>query len=212
MQRTGDAEVEGWRRRDKFRLLRTTSEDGLQDDQLGEAEIRLDVLGLLRLSEDGSTGKSPFSACTTILLDLAGHARRRRKQHYPQREGNAARADLRCPRPGPRPPLQRIALYGESELRSMVSADLLHWEALDIPSLHSHDESHLTYDEERRSFIAAVKRNGPYGRSWHLLTSEDFAGWEEHGLIFHADQTDQENGNARLQRFFDDPAYLTPYP
>ena len=100
--------------------------------------------------------------------------------------------------------------YDGGELRSMASADFLHWETLDIPSLPSEDESHLTYDEDRRLFIAAVKRGGPYGRSWHLLTSEDFANWVEHGLIFHADQIDQENGNARLQRFFDDPAYLTP--
>ena len=59
-------------------------------------------------------------------------------------------------------------------------------------------------------FIAAVKRKGPYGRSWHLITSPDFEHWQEHGLIFHADQVDQENGNARLRRFFDDPAYLKP--
>ena len=64
--------------------------------------------------------------------------------------------------------------YGGSELRAMVSADFLQWEELDIPSLHSHDESHLTYDETRRLFIAAAKRNGPYGRSWQLYTSEDF--------------------------------------
>ena len=100
--------------------------------------------------------------------------------------------------------------YGDGELRSMSSADMLHWETLDIPSLPSQDESHLTYDEDSRLFIAAVKRAGPYGRSWHLLTSDNFADWEEHGLIFHADQIDQENGNARLQRIFDDPAYLTP--
>ena len=101
--------------------------------------------------------------------------------------------------------------YGQSELRSMASPDLLHWETLDVPPLPSHDESHLTYDETRKLFIAAVKQNGPYGRSWHLITSEDFVRWDEHGLIFHADQIDQENGNARLQRFFDDPAFLSPY-
>ncbi len=100
--------------------------------------------------------------------------------------------------------------YGEGALRSLVSADFLHWEALDIPSLPSQDESHLTYDEDKRLFIAAVKRVGPYGRSWYLLTSDDFAHWREHGLIFHADQIDQENGAERLQRFFDDPAYMTP--
>ncbi|MDE0428517.1 MAG: hypothetical protein OXH98_02000 [Caldilineaceae bacterium] len=100
--------------------------------------------------------------------------------------------------------------YGKGELRSMASADMLNWDTLDIPSLPSQDESHLTYDENSRRYIAAVKRAGPYGRSWHLLTSGDFADWEEHGLIFHADQIDQENGNARLQQFFDDPAYLSP--
>lgn len=100
--------------------------------------------------------------------------------------------------------------YGGGELRSMASADFIHWEPLDMPSLPSGDESHLTYDEEKRLFIAAVKRRGPYGRSWHLITSPDFEQWTEHGLIFHADQLDQENGNQRLQKFFDDPAYLRP--
>lgn len=100
--------------------------------------------------------------------------------------------------------------YGGGGLRSMASADFLHWEVLDIPSLPTGDESHLTYDADKRLFIAAVKRRGPYGRSWHLITSPDFEQWQEHGLIFHADQEDQEIGNSRLQRFFDDPAYLKP--
>jgi hypothetical protein len=100
--------------------------------------------------------------------------------------------------------------YGEGKLRSMASADFLRWEALAVPSLPSQDESHLTYDADQRLFIAAVKRQGPYGRSWHLITSPDFEHWQEHGLIFHADQVDQENGKARLRRFFDDPAYLKP--
>ncbi|MBM3801126.1 MAG: hypothetical protein FJW26_02315 [Acidimicrobiia bacterium] len=100
--------------------------------------------------------------------------------------------------------------YGGGKLQSMASGDFLNWETLSIPTLPSQDESHLTYDAEQRLFIAAVKRRGPYGRSWHLITSPDFEHWQEHGLIFHADQVDQENGNARLRRFFDDPAYLKP--
>jgi hypothetical protein len=100
--------------------------------------------------------------------------------------------------------------YDGGKLKSMASGDFLQWEALSIPSLPSSDESHLTYDADERLFIAAVKRNGPYGRSWHLITSPDFEHWQEHGLIFHADQVDQENGNVRLRRFFDDPAYLKP--
>jgi len=100
--------------------------------------------------------------------------------------------------------------YGGGKLQSAASADLLNWEALTVPSLPSQDESHLTYDSDERLFIATVKRRGPYGRSWHLITSPDFEHWREHGLIFHADQEDQENGNTRLKRFFDDPAYLKP--
>lgn len=100
--------------------------------------------------------------------------------------------------------------YGEGKLQSLVSADFLKWEVFPGPSLPTGDESHLTYDSDQRLFIAAVKRKGPYGRSWHLITSPDFERWQEHGLIFHADQVDQENGNARLRRFFDDPAYLKP--
>ncbi len=100
--------------------------------------------------------------------------------------------------------------YGGGKLQSAASTDLLKWEALAIPSLPSQDESHLTYDAGQRLFIATVKRKGPYGRSWHLITSPDFEHWREHGLVFHADQVDQENGNTRLRRFFDDPAYLKP--
>jgi len=100
--------------------------------------------------------------------------------------------------------------YGEGKLQSMASGDFLRWEALAVPSLPTGDESHLTYDADERLFIAAVKRKGPYGRSWNLITSPDFEHWQEHGLIFHADQVDQENGKARLQRFFDDPAYFKP--
>ena len=101
--------------------------------------------------------------------------------------------------------------HGTDGLRSLVSADFLHWEELDTPPLPSHDESHLTYDDNERQFILLAKGGGPYGRSWHLSLSNDFAQWEHHGLVFHADQVDQENGRERLQRFFDDPAYLTPF-
>lgn len=111
--------------------------------------------------------------------------------------------------PDPKRRFKGLRLSGEG-LRSMVSADLLHWEELDAPLIPSHDEAHLTYDEDKRLFILMAKGGGPYGRSWHLSTSEDFAQWKHHGLVFHADQVDQENGRDRLQRFFDDPAYLTP--
>ena len=111
--------------------------------------------------------------------------------------------------PDPRRRLKGLR-YEDGKLRPVVSADFLQWEALAVPPLPSNDESHLTYDADERLFIASVKRNGPYGRSWYLITSPDFEHWQEHGLIFHADQVDQKNGYARLRRFFEDPAYLKP--
>ena len=100
--------------------------------------------------------------------------------------------------------------YGDGKLRVMASADLINWEQLDVETMASGDESHLTYDEDKRRFIATVKHSGPYGRSWYLSTSDDFVSWTEQKLIFHADQVDQENGEVRLQKFFDDPDYKTP--
>jgi hypothetical protein len=100
--------------------------------------------------------------------------------------------------------------YRGGSLEPLVSPDALNWHNPGLQPLASADESHLTLDEERRLFIATVKHGGPYGRSFFLTTSEDFSHWTEQELVFHADQTDQENGNERLQRFFDDPALLTP--
>jgi len=93
----------------------------------------------------------------------------------------------------------------------VVSADCIHWEFLDVPPVPSQDEAQLTYDEEKGLFIATVKHGGPYGRSVYLTTSTDLEHWSEQKLIFHADQVDQENGEERLARFFDDPRYLRPY-
>jgi hypothetical protein len=109
-------------------------------------------------------------------------------------------------------PAQRFKglAYRSGGLQPMRSADAIHWEDTGLPPLASADEFHVTLDEERRLFIASVKHGGPYGRSFYLTTSTDFSHWSDQELIFHADQTDQENGCERLQRFFDDPAYLAP--
>ena len=100
--------------------------------------------------------------------------------------------------------------YRGGDLAPLVSADCLHWEDPGYPPLSSADESHLTLDEDQRLFIATVKHSGPYGRSFYLTTSADFKTWSDQELVFHADQVDQENGNERLQKFFDDPTLLTP--
>jgi len=100
--------------------------------------------------------------------------------------------------------------YRDGELVPLVSADARRWEDPGLSPLPSADESHLTLDEDRKLFIATVKHAGPYGRSFYLTTSSDFESWSEQKLIFHADQVDQENGFERLQRIFDDPAFLAP--
>ena len=100
--------------------------------------------------------------------------------------------------------------YRAGGLYTYISPDAVHWEELDLPPQPSRDVSELYLDEVENLFISTVKHRGPYGRSFFLSTSEDFQNWSEQELIFHADQTDQENGTERLQRFFDDPDYLAP--
>jgi hypothetical protein len=99
--------------------------------------------------------------------------------------------------------------HRKGNLQPVVTADGMDWQDVGSP-ISSSDEAHLTLDESKGQFIATVKHPGPYGRSFHLTTSTDFSEWSDQELVFHADQVDQENGVERLQRFFDDPAYLTP--
>ncbi len=97
-----------------------------------------------------------------------------------------------------------------------VSADGLNWKKLDVPPVPSSDEGNFSFSEKEGLFILTVKRGGPYDRSVCLATSTDFQNWTDHGLIFHADELDQELGRenikARLadshlqQPFHNDPA------
>jgi hypothetical protein len=109
-------------------------------------------------------------------------------------------------------PAQRFKglAYQAGGLQPKVSADAIHWETAGLEPLSSSDEFHVTLDVDRKLFIATVKHGGPYGRSFYLTTSPDFASWSEQELVFHADQVDQENGFERLQKYIDDPAYLGP--
>ena len=66
------------------------------------------------------------------------------------------------------------------------------------------DEANFSFDEKSHLFILTVKRGGPNGRSVHLETSADFQTWTNHGLIFHADDLDQELGRKRISARFAD--------
>jgi len=86
------------------------------------------------------------------------------------------------------------------------SPDGIHWKMLSgIEGVPSEDEANFSFDEKEHLFILTVKRGGPYGRSVHLATSQDFEHWTDHGLMFHADALDQELGRKTIQARFADP-------
>ena len=92
----------------------------------------------------------------------------------------------------PDPERRFKGLLGAYDRRPMVSPDGVHWTLLDVPPISSQDESNLSYDRKKRLFILTVKHRGPYGRSVHLSTSEDFETWTKPVLRFHTDELDQK--------------------
>ncbi len=91
-----------------------------------------------------------------------------------------------------------------------VSPDCFEWKWLDVPPIPEGGTSSMTYDEEKGLFIIMVKRRGPFGRAVCVSTSEDFENWTDAEMVFHADEQDQENGQERIARFYEDPDYSTP--
>ena len=80
-----------------------------------------------------------------------------------------------------------------------VSPDGIHWTKLNLPVISSSDEGNFSYNPQEGLFIHTVKRGGQYGRSVAAATSSDFQNWTDHGLIFHADATDQKMGAERIE-------------
>ncbi|MEO2045831.1 MAG: hypothetical protein ABGX16_04585 [Pirellulales bacterium] len=97
-----------------------------------------------------------------------------------------------------------------------VSPDGAQWTKLDVPLIQSSDESNFSYDPDEGLFVHTVKRGGKYGRAVAIATSLDFKTWIDLGVVFQADEVDQElcakNITARmadqslLQTFHNDPA------
>ena len=94
-----------------------------------------------------------------------------------------------------------------------VSPDLLTWTKLDIPTppVPVTDEFNAFLDKQNHTFIATAKIIGSHGRSVALLTSTDFITWENHGLIFHADELDQSLGVKNIEARLANPALHQPY-
>ncbi len=79
-----------------------------------------------------------------------------------------------------------------------VSPDGVQWTKLDLPAIPSNDEGNFSYDPSEGLFIHSVKRGGPFGRSVAIATSRDFKTWNDYGVVFHADELDQEIGKRRI--------------
>jgi len=79
-----------------------------------------------------------------------------------------------------------------------VSPDGVQWMKLDLPAIPSSDEGNFSYDPQEGLFIHSVKRGGPFGRSVAIATSRDFKTWRDYGVVFHADELDQEIGKRRI--------------
>ena len=97
----------------------------------------------------------------------------------------------------------------------LVSPDGFTWTELDVPRIQSGDESNFSYDPRHGLFIHTVKRGGPYGRAVAIATSRDFQTWKDYGVVFHADELDQEMGRKNIEARRANPAlkqteYNTP--
>ena len=92
-----------------------------------------------------------------------------------------------------------------------VSPNGINWSMVPgVVGIASSDEYNLSFDRKNHQFILTVKRGGPYGRAVALATSYDFEHWTDHGLIFHADATDQTLGVQAIQARFADPTLQDP--
>ena len=73
------------------------------------------------------------------------------------------------------------------------------------------DEDNFSFDPVEHLFIATLRHNGgPYGRAVDLVTSKDFKNWKAHGLMFHADELDQELGRKNMEARLADTSLHRP--
>ena len=99
---------------------------------------------------------------------------------------------------------------GQNQMVASASPDGIQWQRLDVPPIPSYDEFNLSLDPGPHQFIATVKVRGPYGRSHALTTSYDFEHWTEPGLVFHADDLDQELARTNIEQRLANPMLQQP--
>lgn len=79
-----------------------------------------------------------------------------------------------------------------------VSPDGATWKQLEGAKVASSDEGNFSFDADQGLFIHTVKRGGRHGRAVALATSRDFETWDDFGLVFEADDRDQELGRNHI--------------
>ena len=92
----------------------------------------------------------------------------------------------------------------------MVSPDGIRWTLLETSVLPSSDESNMSYDRANKTFIATLKRGGPFGRSHRIWTSRDFTEWSDTGVLFHADEQDQQLAKKNIEARLSNPKLQQP--
>ena len=99
----------------------------------------------------------------------------------------------------PDPGRRYKGFYGVIGRRPMVSPDGIRWTLLKTPVLPSSDESNMSYDRVNKMFIATLKQGGPFGRSHRIRTSHNFVEWSDTGVLFHADEQDQQFAKKNIE-------------
>jgi hypothetical protein len=91
-----------------------------------------------------------------------------------------------------------------------VSSDGLQWTPIETPAIASSDEGNFTLSPTTGLFIHTVKRGGPNGRAVAIATSTDFTTWTDLGVVFAADDLDQEQGRRNIEVRLADNTLLPP--
>lgn len=110
----------------------------------------------------------------------------------------------------PDPKRRYKGFYGVNGRRLMVSSDGIHCTLLETAVLPSSDESNLSYGRANKTFIATLKRGGPFGRSHRIWTSENFTKWTDTGVLFHADEQDQQLAKKNIATRLANPRLQQP--
>ncbi len=110
----------------------------------------------------------------------------------------------------PDPSRRYKGLIGAEWRIPVVSPDCIHWRRVDTTSMPSGDESTLTYDREKRRFMAVLKTWNQYGRASSIAFSEDFKRWTRPRFLFGADAEDQRLAPDVIRTYIADPGLAKP--